>query len=1033
MRVKSRSWRRWITFLLTLTLLIPTALPAVAETGDGTAPAPLMTCLPLNQWAEGVALTSPLAQGDVEYHATSLQVGNIDGAGLPELTWTGQFKIFLPNATSVRLSIVHYGQPVTVAAYDSADNELQRVTAGSQEGTPSVVELSTPGGARKLMLIPGEGRYALNSLCYTTATQVARGESDLYATVDAGDRVAPGESIEVKVSVRNLGNAVAPGTQSAGDSGYRADLVLSSNLQVPVQPGQSSVEFKEDMMLKRLAPTSDVGTGATVEYKTTVQIPASTPPGAYCLGVVLDSYGVLAEANEQNNVSCDGIIVAPKESPDSQEFKWIDFRSEPMGARAEKFTAGMASLYCLGGSKVVDLNADSYHDLLFKGKLEITLPQSSTVSATVTHYGSPVTMEARLGDKVLATKKTTGGNGAVETLTVSAEAIDKVILAIPQGSQASLIKLGYQAPDISGDACDPRVSAIAAGPTHSLAVLKDGTAWAWGANVRGQLGNNGQSNQYIPVQVSGLKGVLAVAAGRDHSLALLNDGTVWAWGSNTLRQIGDGTGVDRFTPVQVTDLSNVVAIAAGKTFSMALKADGTVWAWGDNSFGQIGDGTKDLRSRPTQVKGLTNVKAIAAGANHALAIKADGTLWAWGSNALGQLGDGTTTDRSTPVQIRGITDVYKVAAGLDHTVALRRDRTVWTWGQNNHGQLGDGTTTLRSTPKQVPGLEAIQAVATAEGATLAVRQDGTLISWGYNASHQLGDGTTNDRITPTQVEGLANVLAITSGHGNHVMMVNSQGRLWLWGSNSHGQGAHLFSDPRVEEPTEIDLKQSLLFCPFQLEQQEPVEEPNPAESWACTKAAFSDVPASHPACGAINLLVTAGVVNGYQDGTFRPEDPITRAAMAKLLVAALKLKPNPTGKVTFTDTTGHWAVAQGWLQVAVANNIVTGYPDRTFKPDVEVNRSAAIKMAAGAVNIPRSDGSPIPALRAPYDPPTAHLTDVLPGAWYHDWVVLALRADLIGPEAPFPVFTASRLEPDKVLSRGEAAILVANLLFFREQ
>lgn len=1036
MRKKPHTLRRWMTLVLSLAMLLSLALPARAATGDETA-APLLTCLPTTQWAEGRAITSPAQQGDVQYHATSLMVGNLDGVGLPELTWTGQMKLFLPDVTSVKLSLVHYGQPVTVVTYDDEDQELSRATTGSAEGVAHSIEWSGSTPVRKVMLLPGDGRYGLSSLCYSTANSVAKGEPDLTTWVNAPARARQGQAIEVTVGVRNLGNAVASGTQAGGEKGYRAELVISKDTQVPIAPGQATAEYKEDTMLKRIAPTSDVSPGAAVEYKGTVQIPENTPPGVYYIAAVVDTFGVVSEANELNNVTLDAIIVEPKDAPapNTQGLKWADFQNEKFGTRPAEFTLGLAKFVTAGGTKVIDLNADGYGDLLFSRKLEVAIPESSRVSATVTHYGEAVTMEARKDGAVVGTKRTTGADGAAEVLTIDYEAIDTVVFTVPTGSTGSLAKLGFQAPDVSDLACDPRVCSLAGGYGHSVAILKDGTVWAWGLNVSGQLGDNTQSNRFEPAQVKNLRNAVAVAAGRDHSLALLADGTVWSWGSNTSKQLGDGDSFDRWTPVQVKGLSDVVAITAGARFNLALKADGTVWGWGQNSQGQVGDGSTDQRSTPVQVKGLTDVKVIASGANHSLAIKKDGTLWAWGSNQHGQLGDGSTTDRTTPVQIKSMTDVVQVAGGLDHSLALKRDGSVWSWGQNDHGQLGDGTTTRRSSPKQIAGLQAVHSIASGEATSFAVRQDGTIWGWGYNASNQMADGGKTDRPVPAQINGISGVVKVATGHASHVLALTDAGRLWTWGNNTSGQTSNLFSTTTIAQPSQIELKQGLLFCPLQ---QLPVEEQpeapkNPADDWKCTTAAFKDVAANHPACGAISMLVDAGVVNGYADGSFKPEDPINRAAMAKLLVAALKLQPTPQEKVNFNDTTGHWAVAQGWLQVAVANNIVGGYPDKTFKPDVEVNRAAALRMAAGALNIPRADGKPIPEMQPPYKPATAHLTDVLEGVWYYDWVVLSLRADLIGPEAPFPIFTESKLDPEKVLTRGEAAIIVANLLFFRER
>jgi alpha-tubulin suppressor-like RCC1 family protein len=157
--------------------------------------------------------------------------------------------------------------------------------------------------------------------------------------------------------------------------------------------------------------------------------------------------------------------------------------------------------------------------------------------------------------------------------------------------------------------------------------------------------------------VSNLTGVVAVAAGFHHSLALKNDGTVWAWGSGMDGQLGYEQGpTSRNTPAQVPGLTDVVAVAAGDRHSLALKADGTVWGWGNNLSGQLGNGTwQPYHYTPVKALNLTDVVAVDAGYGHSMAVKGDGTVWTWGDNRRGQLGDGTTLrDRNTPGQVMGL-------------------------------------------------------------------------------------------------------------------------------------------------------------------------------------------------------------------------------------------------------------------------------------------------------------------------------------------------------------------------------------------
>lgn len=337
-------------------------------------------------------------------------------------------------------------------------------------------------------------------------------------------------------------------------------------------------------------------------------------------------------------------------------------------------------------------------------------------------------------------------------------------------------------------------SLISGGGYHSLATRSDGTAWSWGYNVFGQLGN-GTTVTYSssPVQVSGLVGVTRVAAGNMHSLALRADGSVWAWGYGGNGQLGNGATANSSVPVQVSGLAGAMALAAGANHGLAVKGDGTVVAWGNNSGGELGNGTTVNSSIPVAVLNLTGVSAVAGGGmpnppGHSLALKSDGTVWAWGNNKQGQLGNGSTSNASTPVAVKGLTGVIAIAAGGNDSYALKGDGSVWAWGDNSAGQLGNSSAGKTSTTPVQVTISAVTSISGGGDFGLAVKSDGSAWGWGDDATGQLGDGGAcgNSCKTPVQTKNLSSVAAVSGGYV-FSLGVTVAGSVVAWGQNGEGQ------------------------------------------------------------------------------------------------------------------------------------------------------------------------------------------------------------------------------------------------------
>jgi hypothetical protein len=111
-----------------------------------------------------------------------------------------------------------------------------------------------------------------------------------------------------------------------------------------------------------------------------------------------------------------------------------------------------------------------------------------------------------------------------------------------------------------------------------------------------------------------------------------------------------------------------------------------------------------------------------------------------------------------------------------------------------------------------------------------------------------------------------------------------------------------------------------------------------------TISSFSDVTRDYWALRYIETAKAYGIISGYPDGTFRPNNHITRAEIAKVIAGILNL---PAGSSAFTDIGTHWA--KDYISACVTAGVINGYPDNTFRPDSTATRAEAAKMIAGMI------------------------------------------------------------------------------------
>jgi len=239
---------------------------------------------------------------------------------------------------------------------------------------------------------------------------------------------------------------------------------------------------------------------------------------------------------------------------------------------------------------------------------------------------------------------------------------------------------------------------------NAAGLRSDGTVWCWGINESGIIGDGYNGFIYSrssPTSVIGNHSFIKVVGGAEygvnHFVALKADGTAWCWGANYYGNLGEGYSdfqYHRSSPVSVIGNHSFIDIAS-TLISLGLKADGTVWGWGGSgTYGVgVGDNTTNSRSSPTSVAGEHSFVSVFGGGNKTVGgKKADGSLWSWGGQfiyswAYGSVGDNTSNSRSSPTSVIGDHSFTNVPTS---TVGVKDDGQIWAWGDNKYGNIGNG-------------------------------------------------------------------------------------------------------------------------------------------------------------------------------------------------------------------------------------------------------------------------------------------------------------------------------------------------------
>jgi len=347
---------------------------------------------------------------------------------------------------------------------------------------------------------------------------------------------------------------------------------------------------------------------------------------------------------------------------------------------------------------------------------------------------------------------------------------------------------------------DPEL--VSAGGGFTCALRRDGTAFCWGSNDHGELGNGARGNGSLtPVAVSTDQKFASVSAGWSYACALTTSGAPYCWGNAQPDDAGPvpGDPTERRVPIAIGGDLTLSSLSAGFQHACGVSTAGAAYCWGENDDGQLGNGSKAASLTPVRVATDVRFRSVSAGLSHSCGLATDGRAYCWGYGRLGALGAGDSTSQNRPVAVAGGLRFSTLSAGNLYTCGITTAGAAYCWGDNERGELGDGSTKISLVPRAVAGGHRFRTISAKRGTgrnvTCGLTDNGAALCWGWE-SEALGQQAIDDETRPGMVVGGHAFGAISVGF-SHVCGVVGNGGIYCWGDGRYGQLGNGATEPHI--------------------------------------------------------------------------------------------------------------------------------------------------------------------------------------------------------------------------------------------
>lgn len=412
-------------------------------------------------------------------------------------------------------------------------------------------------------------------------------------------------------------------------------------------------------------------------------------------------------------------------------------------------------------------------------------PIAETISVV---QGTPVSHQLKVSGGSVGTPATWTASSLPEGLSLSSTGLLTGTLTAP-GSHEVRYTVAGVSPATSAKSgvvtlnVTLKTGVLSAGGMTTCEVREDATAWCWGRNDWGQIGDGTRDLRTSATQVQGA-GWRQVDTGGSSTCGVRTDGTLWCWGLNKFGQLGGRDRKTVSTPRQVGTRTDWTSVSSSWTHACATATDGSLWCWGQNLRGQLGTGKVFAASnKPMRVAGGLTWSSVTAGGWHTCGIATNGAGYCWGDNMLGQVGDGTVVRRPAPTPIAGGRSFSQLSANFGRTCGVTTGREAYCWGENSYGELGNGNRLDSLVPVAVIGGAVWTSIAVANTSTCATSTQRRVFCWGDNRYGQLGPASTGLSMSASPAD--AGLVADQMGTAGwlHQCAVGVS----CWGGNELGQ------------------------------------------------------------------------------------------------------------------------------------------------------------------------------------------------------------------------------------------------------